>query len=95
MLNFGPAKEGLAALKPGEPLRGTPPLTSVGAPLWGLPDGWQELLDFFFRETSIFWGWGWTMFFIFWDEFNGLGMIDRYCWMALVGNDDGLIPSLS
>jgi len=36
-------REGLAALKPGEPLRGTPPLTSVGAPLWGLPDGWQDL----------------------------------------------------
>ena len=58
MLNFGPAKEGLAALKPGEPLRGTPPLTSVGAPLWGLPDGWQELLDFFFSGNLHFLGLG-------------------------------------
>lgn len=36
-------QEGLAQLKPGEPLRGTPPVTSVGSPLCGLPDGWEEL----------------------------------------------------
>ena len=35
------SKEGLAQLKPGEPLRGTPPVTSVGSPLCGLPDGWE------------------------------------------------------
>jgi hypothetical protein len=35
------AEEGLAQLKPGEPLRGTPPVTSVGSPLCGLPDGWE------------------------------------------------------
>lgn len=35
--------DGLARLKPGEPLRGTPVPVPVGSPLCGLPEAWEEL----------------------------------------------------
>ena len=64
-------------------------MTSVGTPLWGLPDGWQEfkkhvvVVHLFFWLDDFFHVFGCVSL-----EFNGL---DRYCWIALRGNDDRLI----